>query len=163
MPRKRPCLCWRGSYYCMLTRPEVSYDPKFLRNRVHRLSTCLPRFEWFFLIVHPSEGGRLYLNVVLCPLLFENHARSKIRRSDTILSGTPCCLTISLMYKLANCSEKKVPLMAKKCAALVSLSTVTQTLSCCLMVFGILIIKSMVMCSHFHIGIGKGCSSPPGF
>jgi len=78
MPQKGPCQYWRGSYYYMQAPLEGGYDLKSRRNRVHSLSTCPPGFEWFFLIDRLCEGGRLYLDVVLYPLLFEIHARSGI-------------------------------------------------------------------------------------
>jgi len=44
---------------------------------------------------------------------------------DTILSGIPCSLMISVIYKYVRYLEVKVTLMDNKCASLAKLSTIT--------------------------------------
>ncbi|MFS8027128.1 hypothetical protein Hanom_Chr16g01495011 [Helianthus anomalus] len=53
--------------------------------------------------------------------------------------------------------------MDRKCADLVSLSTITHIVSFPLCVFGNLVIKSIVTISHFQVGISGCCSKPDGF
>jgi len=79
-----------------------------------------------------------------------------------MLEGTPCNLTISLMYNWANLAIDIFKFIAKKWALLVSRSTMTQMVSCPLKVCGKWVTKSIEMLSHFHIGIFKGCKIPPG-
>ena len=55
-----------------------------------------------------------------------------------------------------------VDLTNMKCDAFVNLSTTTMMESCCLIVIGNPIIKSMEMTCHFHSGIGKGCNKLAG-
>lgn len=52
--------------------------------------------------------------------------------------------------------------MAKKWEDLVNRSIITQMASYPQRVLGNLVMKSIMMCSHFHFGIGNGWSSPPG-
>ena len=84
-------------------------------------------------------------------------------RSDRIDISTSWSLTISLMYSLANLSKEKILRMARKCADLVSRSTITQMASWPICVWGKPTMKSMVMCSHFHFEIGKGWRVSRGF
>ncbi|KAJ0941373.1 hypothetical protein HanRHA438_Chr02g0093811 [Helianthus annuus] len=53
--------------------------------------------------------------------------------------------------------------MGKKWALFVSRSTITHIVSCPLFILGSLVTRSIVISSHFHIGISKGCKSPYGF
>ncbi|KAJ0558903.1 hypothetical protein HanIR_Chr07g0341491 [Helianthus annuus] len=53
--------------------------------------------------------------------------------------------------------------MGKKCADLVSLSTITHIVSFPFLVLGNLVIRSMVTISHFHVGSSGCCSKPDGF
>ncbi|MFS7981235.1 hypothetical protein Hanom_Chr10g00948551 [Helianthus anomalus] len=53
--------------------------------------------------------------------------------------------------------------MGKKCADLVSLSTITQIVSFPFCVLGNLVMKSIVTISHFQVGISGCCSKPDGF
>jgi len=80
-----------------------------------------------------------------------------------MVRGIPCSLTTSLMYNFASYSAIKVTLGAKKWAALVRRSTTTQIASWCLLVLGNPTIESMVICSHFHTGMGNNCEKPPSF
>ena len=82
---------------------------------------------------------------------------------DTMLSGIPWSLSISLIYKSASCLELKVILMASKCAALGNLSIITQMLSYYLVIFDNPIMKSTVMSSYFYNGIDNGWSNLSGF
>ncbi|MFS7963366.1 hypothetical protein Hanom_Chr08g00737231 [Helianthus anomalus] len=56
-----------------------------------------------------------------------------------------------------------ISLMARKCADLVSRSTITQMVSFPRWDLGRLVMKSMEICSHFHSGISGCCSRPDGF
>ncbi|MFS7978410.1 hypothetical protein Hanom_Chr10g00915161 [Helianthus anomalus] len=51
----------------------------------------------------------------------------------------------------------------KKCADFVNRSTIAQIVSWPLGVLGNFVIKSMEICSHFHLGISGCCRSPEGF
>ena len=77
--------------------------------------------------------------------------------------GTPCSHTISLRYVLVSFSNLSVSLIGRKCADLVNLSTITQMVSSPLAVLGNLVMKSMVIRSHFHSGIYGCCNNPEGF
>ena len=67
-----------------------------------------------------------------------------------MLDGTPCNLTVSLMYREVNFSKENLILMGIKCADLVNLSTTTQIESKPLGVLGSPTTKSMEILSHFH-------------
>ncbi|GJS41845.1 hypothetical protein Tco_0566888 [Tanacetum coccineum] len=71
--------------------------------------------------------------------------------------GTPCRETISLMYNLVRVSILSVSQVGMKCADLVRRSTMTQIVSCPFDVKGSFVKKSIVILSHFHIGI-SGCT-----
>nr|GEW96731.1 integrase, catalytic region, zinc finger, CCHC-type, peptidase aspartic, catalytic [Tanacetum cinerariifolium] len=71
---------------------------------------------------------------------------------------TPCRETISLMYNLVRVSILSVSRVGMKCANLVSRSTMTQIVSCPLDVLGSFVTKSIVIFSHFHVGI-SGCTN----
>ena len=66
------------------------------------------------------------------------------------------------MKIFAMTSTLNVDLNGIKCDAFVDLSTTTMMESCCLIVIGNPVIKSMEMTSHFHFGIGKGGNKPTG-
>ncbi|KAJ0940323.1 hypothetical protein HanRHA438_Chr02g0082071 [Helianthus annuus] len=53
--------------------------------------------------------------------------------------------------------------MGRKCADLVNLSTITYIVSFPFLVFGNLVMKSIVTISHFHSGSSGCCSKPDGF
>jgi len=78
-----------------------------------------------------------------------------------MLKGTPCNLTISLMYSWANLAISILRFIAKKGALLVNQSTITQIVSWPLKVHGKWVTKSIAMLFHFHISISKGCRIPP--
>ena len=77
--------------------------------------------------------------------------------SDTMDTGTPCSRTISRIYNWQNLSNAKVIRTARKCADLVSRSTITHTVSCLCGVCGKWVTKSIVTCSHFHSADGNQC------
>ncbi|GJY27613.1 hypothetical protein Tco_0403380, partial [Tanacetum coccineum] len=74
-------------------------------------------------------------------------------------NGTPCRKTISFIYNLVRVSILSIALMGMKCADLVRRSTMTQIVSCLLDVLGSFVTKSIVILSHFHVGI-FGCIKP---
>ena len=84
-------------------------------------------------------------------------------RSEPIDIGRPCNLTISSTYNWANLSNGSSLLTGRKCANFFSLSTITHMASCCLRVLGSPITKSIVILSHLHTRIGRGCIFPAGF
>ncbi|MFS8014881.1 hypothetical protein Hanom_Chr15g01349871 [Helianthus anomalus] len=53
--------------------------------------------------------------------------------------------------------------MGRKCDDLVSLYTITHIVSFPFLVFGNLVMKSIVTISHFQVGISGCCSKPNGF
>jgi len=79
-----------------------------------------------------------------------------------MLPGILCNLTISSIYNWANLAIDILRFIAKKWALLVNWSTTTQIASWPLKVHGKWVTKSIAMLSHFHTGISKGCSVPPG-
>ena len=83
--------------------------------------------------------------------------------SNTIETGTPCNRTISQIYSRQNSSSVKVMCTTRKCADLVSRSTITHSASCLCCVRGKGVTKSIMTCSHFHSATSKGWSSPAGF
>jgi hypothetical protein len=78
--------------------------------------------------------------------------------SNTIVLGTPCNLEIYRMYIVAILASLCVDFPGIKWEDLVSFSTTTIIESCFLTVLGNLVMKSVVTTSHFHSGMGKGCS-----
>ena len=81
---------------------------------------------------------------------------------EIIALGNPCNLKISFMKIFAMASALYVDLTAIKCDSFVNLSTKNMMESCCLIIIGNPVIKSMEMTSYFHSGIGKGCNKPVG-
>jgi hypothetical protein len=81
--------------------------------------------------------------------------------SDTIL-GTPFSFTTSLIKISAISMFLLVDHTGMKCAVLVSLSTTTMMKACCFTNLVNLVIKSIVITSHFHSGSGKDCNNPIG-
>ena len=75
---------------------------------------------------------------------------------------TPYNWTISRIYNLSNSSNVKVIRTTKKCADLVSRTTITHTASCPYDVRGKWVTKSIVTWSHFHSATSKAWSSPAG-
>ena len=94
--------------------------------------------------------------------VWQNRDVNRGSLSETMLEGTPCNLTISLMYSWANLTMDILKFIAKKWTLLVSQSNITQMVSCPLKVHGKWVTKSMEMLSHFHTGISKGCRIPSG-
>jgi hypothetical protein len=82
--------------------------------------------------------------------------------SDTIVLGIPCKRATSFKKISTTSAAWWVVFNGVKWAALVSLSTTTMIESCCLLVLGSQVIKSIFTTSHFHSGMGKGCSNPAG-
>jgi len=81
--------------------------------------------------------------------LFQNLEVNLGSLLDTMLDGTPCNLTISLMYREVNFSKENLILIIK-CVDLVNLSTTTQIKSKPLGVIGSPTTKSMEILSYFH-------------
>jgi len=77
--------------------------------------------------------------------------------------GTPWRLMILAKYILAYWIVEYVLWTGRKCADLVSRSTITNIESKPLDVLGRPTIKSILILSHFQDGIGKGCSGPVDF
>ena len=82
--------------------------------------------------------------------------------SDTIDIGTPCSRTILFKYFSANCSSEHPQRISMKCVDFVSLSMITHTALIPLIVRGNPVTKSIVILSHFHTGIRRGCNMPDG-
>jgi hypothetical protein len=61
------------------------------------------------------------------------------------------------------CEDRVIFLTGRKWAILVSRSTITQIESYPFAVLDNPIIKSMLISSHFHVGIGKDCNGPAVF
>ena len=80
--------------------------------------------------------------------------------SNTIETGTPCLLTISLTYRENKWSIKKLTFMGKKWADFVNWSTITQIALLPLKFLGKPVIKSIVICFHFHSRRKWGCKDP---
>ena len=95
--------------------------------------------------------------------LFQMCAINMGSLSDTIETSTPCNQTISQIYNRQNSSSMKVIRTSRKCADLVSRSTITHTASCLRCVYGKWVIKSIVTCSHLHSTTSKSWSNPAGF
>ena len=83
--------------------------------------------------------------------------------SDMMKTSMPCSLTISFTYNLASLSKEKEILIGMKWAVFVNLSTTTQMASLPLAVLGRPMMKSIMMWSYFHSGIGSDCIMPAGF
>jgi len=83
-------------------------------------------------------------------------------QSETIDLGTPCNITTSLTYKGTKPEAEFVVFMGIKWETFVNLSITTQIASLLLGEQGKPTTKSMVMFSHFHIGISSGFNNPAG-
>src|SRR6187455_2558107 len=84
-------------------------------------------------------------------------------RSDTMVFGTPCKLRIRAMYNSAYVATVYFTLTGRKWATFVSRLTITQIESYPFAVLGNPTIKSMLISSHFHVGIGKDYNGPAVF
>ena len=93
----------------------------------------------------------------------QNREVNLLSLSEIMDIGTPCSHTISQMYVRASFSILSVSFMGRKCADFVNLSTITQMVSSPPAVLGNLVMKSMVIRSHFYSGISSCCSNPDGF
>lgn len=93
---------------------------------------------------------------------FQNQDVNLLSLSGIIDVGTPCSLTISLMYVIAHISILFVSFIGRKSADSVRRSIITQIVSYSLDVLGIFVMKSMVICFHFHLSIFECCSRPEG-
>ena len=109
-------------------------------------------------------GWNAVLNFNLLPKLLwrlsQKYDTNLVSLSEIILKGTPCCLNISYMYLFASASVDCPTLKGMKWALLVSQSMITHIALFPLGLLGRPTTKSMVILSHFHSGIGSGCSSP---
>ena len=83
--------------------------------------------------------------------------------SDTIETDTSCNRKISQIYTRQNSFSVKVICTARKCANLVSWSTITTPHHVSTMSMTSGSQKSIVICSHFHSATSNGWSSPVGF
>ena len=83
--------------------------------------------------------------------------RNLVSLSDIIAVDTPCNFTISSRYTRTSWSRVHVFLIAKKCAALVSLSTITHIAMFFLWVRANPSAKSIDTESHIHSGIYNSC------
>ncbi len=95
-----------------------------------------------------------------CP---QNLQTNRESLSETIDNGALYRQTISLIYNLANFSKLAPSQNGKKWADLDKRSTITQIALLPLVVLGSPTAKSIVMCSQFHSGIGRGYKGLEGF
>jgi hypothetical protein len=77
-------------------------------------------------------------------------------QSEIIDLGTPCSFKMLSMYNLANLSLPYVVRTSIKCATFVRRSIITHIESLPFGVLGSPLMKSMLMSSHFHSGMGSG-------
>ena len=82
--------------------------------------------------------------------------------SDITIFGIPYNLKIYFINISTMLMDLMVYLTSMKCVPLVNLSSTTIIESFCLLVLGKPMMKSMVITSHFHSRIGKGCKSTIG-
>jgi len=159
--------CWHGKYCCKRICLKVGCDPNYWYDLGHKLLTCLLTSKGFLLFAYSSRGWKDVFIRYSVPMTVWNMCQdfemNLLSLSDIMISGIPCNLTISLMYRLDSYYEVWVVLRAKKWVVLVRPSITTQIASCCLIVLDRPIMKSIVICSHFHTSIGRGCNKPPGF
>ena len=83
-------------------------------------------------------------------------------RSDIIISGNPWCLNLPLKIAYAVSNAVAVPTLGTICSKLANRTTITKMVShpCG---FGKLVIKSMHIQCHGHVGIGNDSKSLPWF
>lgn len=81
---------------------------------------------------------------------------------EIIETGTPCRETTSLTYTSKCFSVEELSWTVMKWALLVNLSKITRIVSIPRGIFGSLVMKSVIICSHFYIRISRGCSLPWG-
>ena len=80
--------------------------------------------------------------------------------SDTMVFGTPCKLMIRAKYILAYWIVGYILLTGRKCADLISRSTITHIESKPFDVLDRPMIKSILISSNFQARIGNGYNSP---
>lgn len=83
--------------------------------------------------------------------------------SDTIEIRIPYNLTTSFTYIMVSLSTGFVIFIGKNMICFVNLSTITYIVLFPVLLFGSPITKSIVMSSHFHSGIKRGCNPPTCF
>jgi hypothetical protein len=117
----------------------------------------------FTVYVFPSKSGwqvvlkcRIFLNPLNNP--FKTFDVNFGCLLDTIVLAIPCNQAIYFRFISTMLDSLRVIFTGIKWVALVSLSTTTMIESCYFLVLGSLLIKSIVTTSHFHSGMGNGCS-----
>ena len=83
-------------------------------------------------------------------------------QSEILVFGIPWSLKISLINISTMFIALKADLTGIKFVVLLRLSTIAIMESFCFLVLGNPVIKSIVIVSHFHFGIGIGCNNIDG-
>lgn len=83
--------------------------------------------------------------------------------SDTMDIRTPWKFTISFVKCLKNIFRKSISQISKNCIDFMSLSTITQTPSSFWVWWSFNTSSIVMICSHFHSRIGRGCKNFEGF
>ena len=127
------------------------------------LAACPLKSVWSFLTDHQSvdkkNGAHHPLRPHGLPETLPKVCHNLGSLSDMIETSTPCNRRISQIYNQQNSSSVKVICTARKCADLMSRSTITHTTSCLCCVRGKFVTKAIVTCSNFHSATSKGWSS----
>lgn len=123
---------------------------------------------WIVLLDYPFIWGwkvMLKFNFILkaCWILGQRWELKLGSWLDTINLGTPCNMITVFTYNLANLSNGFIVFMDRKKSRLRSQSSTTHIKSLPLFPLWNLIIKSIIISSHFHSGIKMDCKGPTGF
>ena len=107
------------------------------------LLDCPSIWEWCMMIRSNLVPRALYK-------LIQNREVNRRPLSDTMLEGTPCNLTTSLIYNLVSLASEKYILIGMKLTVLVSHSTITQVALFLRNIISSPVTKSMVILFNFH-------------
>ena len=123
--------------------------PNYLLDPTHKLVTCPQEFGW-----------KAALNLNFVPNSFcKPPQKLEVNRgslSETMDIGTPCNIIISFIKSCPSFQNLLVLFIGKKCTDLVNWSIITHIESQRFLEQGNpLKKKSMVICSHFHYGVGR--------
>ena len=165
-PHRVPSIYSPDNCCCRRIPLRVSAPPSYPYNPRSMLASCPLKPVWFSPTDHLSTDGTQCSSSIVSPLPYGNSSKSVPylgSLSDTMDTCTPCSRIVSLMYNRQNSSSVKVIRTARKCADLMSRSTITHTTSCLRGFHGKWVTKSIVTCSHFHLDTSNGWSRPAGF
>lgn len=168
VPHVVPSLCWLRNYGYMLTPPIAIGLPKLLRNPICTPSINPPSPYLPSRYGHPFVGDMQCSISTLFPKLPTNSSRTHSWRVGgslllTMLTGTPCSLTISLSYTITIVASILVLFTRIMCALFVRWFTTTQMLSLSFLLRGSPSTESIDIFFYFHCRTSNAINNPHSF